>query len=44
MKIALCLSGYFDSFKDGSSTGQDGYEYIKKGDEITVRYWLYNIK
>jgi len=30
MRIALCLSGYFDSFKDGSSTGQDGYEYIKK--------------
>jgi hypothetical protein len=30
MKIALCLSGYFDSFKDGSSKGQDGYEYMQR--------------
>jgi len=30
MKIALCLSGYFDSLKDSSSRGMDGFEYIKK--------------
>lgn len=30
MKIALCLHGLFDSQYDSSSTGLDGYEYIKK--------------
>ena len=30
MKIALCLSGYFNSLKDGTSSGIDGYNYIKK--------------
>ena len=29
-KIAVCLSGYFDSLKDLTSRGHDGYEYIKK--------------
>ncbi|HIO72073.1 MAG TPA: hypothetical protein EYN38_03100 [Flavobacteriales bacterium] len=30
MKIALCLSGYFDSLKDTTSRGHDGHAYIKK--------------
>ena len=30
MKIALCLSGYFNSIKDSSSCGDDGFLYIKK--------------
>jgi len=30
MKIALCLSGYFNSIKDLSSCGDDGFLYIKK--------------
>ena len=30
MKIALCLSGYFNSPKSPNSFGQDGFEYIKK--------------
>ena len=30
MKIALCLSGYFNSLKDLTSQGYDGYYYIKK--------------
>lgn len=30
MKIALCLSGYFNSSKDKSSLGKDGFKYIKK--------------
>ena len=29
-KIALCLSGYFDSFTDLTSKGVDGFEHIKK--------------
>ena len=29
-KIALCLSGYFDSFTDKTSKGIDGYKYIQK--------------
>ena len=28
MKIALSLSGYFDSGKDKSSKGIDGFQYI----------------
>ena len=28
MKIALCLSGYFNSLKDLTSQGYDGYDYI----------------
>lgn len=46
MKIAVCISGYFDSLKDTSSQGMDGYEYIKKhildhtenGHEVDVFY------
>ena len=30
MRIALCLSGYFNSIKDSTSFGDDGYLYIKK--------------
>lgn len=30
MKIALCLHGYFDSFTDSTSKGNNGYRYIKK--------------
>ena len=30
MKIALCLSGYFNSSRDKNSLGIDGYEHIKK--------------
>ena len=30
MKIALCLSGYFNSPKSPNSFGEDGFEYIKK--------------
>tara|TARA_R110000824_G_scaffold55069_18_gene151791 strand:- start:2392 stop:3273 length:882 start_codon:yes stop_codon:yes gene_type:complete len=30
MKIALCLSGYFNSLKDSSSFGDDGFSHIKK--------------
>jgi hypothetical protein len=30
MKIALCLSGYFNSSKDKNSLGVDGFKYIKK--------------
>ena len=30
MKIALCLHGYFNSSRDLSSLGVDGYEHIKK--------------
>lgn len=30
MKIAICLSGYFDSLKDKSSKGLDGYNHLKK--------------
>lgn len=30
MKIALCLHGYFNSSRDLSSLGEDGYYYIKK--------------
>jgi hypothetical protein len=29
-KIALCLSGYFDSLTDKTSNGIDGFNYIKK--------------
>ncbi len=29
-KIALCLSGYFDSFTDKTSKGIDGFKYIHK--------------
>ena len=28
-KVALCLHGYFDSFTDLSSKGEDGFEHIK---------------
>lgn len=30
MKVALCLHGLFDSTTDKSSSGINGYEYIKK--------------
>jgi hypothetical protein len=30
MKIALCISGYFNSFTDLTSNGIDGYHHIKK--------------
>lgn len=30
MKIALCISGYFNSSRDKSSLGIDGFEHIKK--------------
>ena len=30
MRIALCLSGYFDSLKDLDSKGDDGFQHIKK--------------
>jgi len=30
MKIALCISGYFNSLTDKLSKGEDGYKYIKK--------------
>ena len=29
-KVALCLHGYFNSLKDHSSLGLDGYEHIKR--------------
>jgi len=29
MKIALCLHGYFNSLRDSTSFGKDGYEHIK---------------
>jgi hypothetical protein len=45
MKIALCLHGMFSSTQDSTSSGFDGYEYIKKhildkGDvDIFVHSW-----
>lgn len=30
MKVALCLHGYFDSKMDHTSTGEEGYNHIKK--------------
>ena len=30
MKIALCLSGYFGSTNDTSSSGLKGFKYIKE--------------
>ena len=30
MKITLCLSGYFNSLKDNTSQGSDGFAYIQK--------------
>jgi hypothetical protein len=30
MKIALCLSGYFNSLTDSTSKGVDGFEHIRK--------------
>lgn len=40
MKIALCISGYFNSSRDKSSLGIDGYEHIKKhildGNDVDV--------
>jgi hypothetical protein len=30
MKIALCISGYFNSFTDLTSNGFDGFQHIKK--------------
>lgn len=54
LKIALCLSGYFDSLKDSSSFGDDGFLYIKKhilderknGHEIDVFFhnWQPNLQ
>jgi len=45
MKIALCLSGYFDSLTDVSSKGIDGYDHLKrhvlnKGDvDVYIHSW-----
>ena len=45
MKIALCLSGYFDSLTDSSSKGIDGYDHLKrhvfsKGDvDVYIHSW-----
>jgi hypothetical protein len=40
MKTALCLSGYFNSSRDKSSLGVDGYQHIKKhilvGNDVDV--------
>lgn len=36
MKIALCLSGYFNSKKNPNSFGLDRFKYIKK--EILNKY------
>lgn len=30
MKVALCLHGYFDSKKDHTSTGEDGFKHLEK--------------
>jgi len=30
MRIALCLSGYFNSLTDQTALGDDGFLYIKK--------------
>ena len=45
MKIALCLSGYFDSLTDLSSKGIDGFDHLKrhvfsKGDvDVYIHSW-----
>jgi len=45
MRIALCLHGLFDSVQDTSSTGLDGFDYIRrsilsKGDvDVFVHSW-----
>lgn len=48
MKIAICLSGYFNSLKDSSSKGIDGYEHLKqrifsKYDDVSVYIHCWNI-
>lgn len=44
MKVALCLSGYFNSLTDPSSTGLDGYNHIKKNilDKVDADVFLHN--
>ena len=45
MKIALCLSGYFDSLVDLTSKGVDGFDHLKrhvfsKGDvDVYIHSW-----
>ena len=45
MKIALCLSGYFNSFTDLTSKGIDGFDHLKrhvfnKGDvDVYIHSW-----
>lgn len=40
MKIALCISGYFNSSRDSASLGIDGFQHIKKhileGNDVDV--------
>lgn len=48
MKIAICLSGYFNSLKDLSSKGIDGYEHLKqrifsKCDDVSVYIHCWDI-
>lgn len=48
MKVALCLSGYFNSTKDLSSFGNDGYVHIKKnildGNDVDVYIHSWDIQ
>ncbi len=50
MKIALCLHGYFNSPKDKSSLGEEGYDHIKKhildGNDVDIyiHTWDMNYK
>ena len=45
MKIALCISGYFNSLTDSSSKGIDGFDHLKrhvfnKGDiDVYIHSW-----
>lgn len=47
-KIALCLSGYFNSPKDTNSLGEKGFEHIKKhildGNDVDVYIHSWDIK
>lgn len=47
-KIALCLSGYFNSQKATNSFGEDGFEHIKKhildGNDVDVYIHSWDIK
>ena len=50
MRIALCISGYFNSTKDKSSRGLDGFNHIKnhilhnKNVDIFIHSWDINSK